>query len=354
MGSPFQMTRTSVVPTNQHSSLQYEDTDEEFEEWLRSLMDSSSSTSNSERLISPRPTQPNAWMYLASVPEGRECHPYPSVNETLSIPHSQLLHNHPPSTSIENPLQNPLYPELQNKLGSSPMSLLQLPRPKCPEPLTPQFSTPLPMLVSPPLSMPLPLHHLIQELQPESHQNSPPPLSQQIQTQVPHIVSVWDNEDEDLDNRDLQIESRSISPTPIIMERIVEVYMILNALCAEWGITAPSTVEAIVVQFVDSVRLGISLKTAITDEGLLKLCNRTIPAVIQLLTTIGETITIGMTRSMEMENPERRQEPPPAADGLTIDIGELEGLRTFFFTLMNREAVGQWLVRGEPLSNVDV
>uniref|UniRef100_A0A0W0FEE9 Uncharacterized protein n=1 Tax=Moniliophthora roreri TaxID=221103 RepID=A0A0W0FEE9_MONRR len=171
-------------------------------------------------------------------------------------------------------------------------------------------------------------------------------------TQSTSAVSVWDIKDEETDDEVLHPNNRLRPPTLHPEAWMVEVYDLLNALCADWANTAPSTALTTVVQSVELLRLDISLETAVTNEGLLELRDATIPAVLHLLTTIHEMISIGITTSRETESNE--QPGATGAPAITVDVGEEEGPRTFFFSPMDRFAVGEWLVGGRPIANEDV
>ncbi|ESK83507.1 hypothetical protein Moror_4870 [Moniliophthora roreri MCA 2997] len=129
----------------------------------------------------------------------------------------------------------------------------------------------------PNLPLPVQLNHQGESsLVPPSFQltlnlNSPPPLS--LSTLSPNIPIelVWDNEDVESDDRDLQTGNRSPNHIKPTMERVAKIQQILSALCANWENTAPSTVSSTLVQYVNILKLGIYLKTAVTDEGLVEL-----------------------------------------------------------------------------------
>uniref|UniRef100_A0A0W0FJJ9 Uncharacterized protein n=1 Tax=Moniliophthora roreri TaxID=221103 RepID=A0A0W0FJJ9_MONRR len=168
---------------------------------------------------------------------------------------------------------------------------------------------------------------------------------------TPNPRSVWDDEDIDKEPEELLPENRLRNPTPRIMERTEEVFERLCALCAEWRNTAPLTAGSIVARSAPNVHLDIYLVTATTDEGLKELQSVTIPLVIQLLTTILQTTSPGMMRSMETENPEQ-PEPPAPRPALVVDMGEEEGPRCFY-RVNSPVFVGEWLHMGQPISNVD-
>uniref|UniRef100_A0A0W0GFJ5 Uncharacterized protein n=1 Tax=Moniliophthora roreri TaxID=221103 RepID=A0A0W0GFJ5_MONRR len=150
-------------------------------------------------------------------------------------------------------------------------SLTEQSRPECPEPQTPRFLTPPSMPLPPPSLIDLPVQLIRRQTlseEQDSPQNSPSPLFLSTQTLAVHIQLVWDDEEEDQEDRDSQTENRSTPLTPSTMEWVDKVYSALNVLFAEWETTALSTVETTIVQFVELLRLGISLETAMTDEGL--------------------------------------------------------------------------------------
>uniref|UniRef100_A0A0W0GEM0 Uncharacterized protein n=1 Tax=Moniliophthora roreri TaxID=221103 RepID=A0A0W0GEM0_MONRR len=118
------------------------------------------------------------------------------------------------------------------------------------------------------------------------------------------------------------------------MEWTEEVYERLCALCASWRSTAPLTAGSIVARSAPNVHLDIYLVTVMTNEGLEELRTITIPSVIQLLTTILQTILPGTMRSMETENPERRDPLPRPA----VNLPQFEG---------------EWLHMGQPAMSVD-
>ncbi|ESK85230.1 hypothetical protein Moror_11392 [Moniliophthora roreri MCA 2997] len=190
-------------------------------------------------------------------------------------------------------------PTPAEELENSPTSLLQLPHPQC-----------LPAMNSPP---PLPVQLNLPE-EPFRRQDflqtsrtpytSPPPLSPSTQTPNVPIVSVWDNEDAEPDNRALPINSTSSSPITHTTALLDEVHQELSVLCANWESTAPSTVWTISARFATLIKLAISLDIVGTEEGLQELWDETIPAAHQLLTLIGEMIPHGTTPTMEMENSE--------------------------------------------------
>ncbi|ESK81296.1 hypothetical protein Moror_12135 [Moniliophthora roreri MCA 2997] len=158
--------------------------------------------------------------------------------------------------------------------------------------------------------------------------NTPPPLSPLTQTPSIPIVSVWDDEDAEPDDRVLQTTSRSRSPTTHTTALLDEVHQALSVLCAEWESTAPSTAWTISAWFATLIKLAISLDIVGTKEGLQELRDKTIPAAHQLLTLIGEMIPCGTTLTTGMESSERPQDPP-LRDGIVVDMGSPEGPRIF-------------------------
>ncbi|ESK83106.1 hypothetical protein Moror_6066 [Moniliophthora roreri MCA 2997] len=194
---------------------------------------------------------------------------------------------------------------------------------------------------------------------------TPPPMSHSPITPLNHASRFNPsnayrrmNATNELESTSLTQSTSAVPPTPNLTQPqgveawMVEVYDLLNALCADWANTAPSTALTTVVQSVELLRLDISLETAVTNEGLLELRDATIPAVLHLLTTIHEMISIGITTSRETESNE--QPGATGAPAITVDVGEEEGPRTFFFSPMDRFAVGEWLVGGRPIANEDV
>uniref|UniRef100_A0A0W0EY12 Uncharacterized protein n=1 Tax=Moniliophthora roreri TaxID=221103 RepID=A0A0W0EY12_MONRR len=190
--------------------------------------------------------------------------------------------------------------------------------------------------------------------------HSPPPLSPSTQTPNVPIVSVWDDEDAEPDNRALPIDSTSSNPITHTMALLNEVHQELSVLCANWESTAPSTVWTISAWFATLIKLAISLDIVGTEEGLRELQDEMIPAAHQLLMLIGEMIPRGTTPTMEMENNEHPQDPP-LGDGIVINMGSPEGPR--IFRRINRETEmreprepqwqGEWLIGGQPIvSNV--
>uniref|UniRef100_A0A0W0GF24 Uncharacterized protein n=1 Tax=Moniliophthora roreri TaxID=221103 RepID=A0A0W0GF24_MONRR len=150
---------------------------------------------------------------------------------------------------------------------------------------------------------------------------------------------------------------RSSSPITHTTALLDEVHQELSVLCANWENTAPSTVWTMSAQFATLIKLAISLDIVGTEEGLRELRDETIPAVHQLLTTIGDMIPRGTMPTTGMENSERPQDPP-LGDGIIVDMGSPEGPRVF--RRLDRETIlreeqfcGEWLVEGQPIvSNV--
>ncbi|ESK81102.1 hypothetical protein Moror_13359 [Moniliophthora roreri MCA 2997] len=180
--------------------------------------------------------------------------------------------------------------------------------------------------VSPPATLPAIEHDFLQNSR--TPYASPPPLSQSTQTPNAPIVSVWDDEDAEPDDRASPIDLTSNDPIMHTTALLNEVHQELSVLCANWESTVPSTVWTISVRFATLIKLAISLDIVGTEEGLRELRDKTIPAVHQLLTTIGDMIPRGMTLTMEMENSEHPQDPP-LGDGIVVDMGSPEGPRIF-------------------------
>uniref|UniRef100_A0A0W0FTZ1 Uncharacterized protein n=1 Tax=Moniliophthora roreri TaxID=221103 RepID=A0A0W0FTZ1_MONRR len=321
-------TRTSA-PTTQPSSGRLLPIEEVSSKQLRSPRANTFSSLDSDVLewfrpqsplpLSPRPTQPDTWMRLPA-----EEAQLPWQASAVYLPTSE-----PFSTPIHSPLQTT--PEVMTRISptpaeepeNSPMSLLLLPCLQC-----------LPAMNSPP---PLPVRPNLPEQHSREHdflQNSrtpyasPPPLSQSTQTPNAPIVSVWDDEDAEPDDRASPIDLTSNDPIMHTTALLNEVHQELSVLCANWESTVPSTVWTISVRFATLIKLAISLDIVGTEEGLRELRDKTIPAVHQLLTTIGDMIPRGMTLTMEMENSEHPQDPP-LGDGIVVDMGSPEGPRIF-------------------------
>uniref|UniRef100_A0A0W0G8U2 Uncharacterized protein n=1 Tax=Moniliophthora roreri TaxID=221103 RepID=A0A0W0G8U2_MONRR len=319
-------TRMSA-PMTQPSSERLSPIEEVSNEQLRSPRASSSSSLDSDVLerfrpqspppLSPRPTQLNVWMHLPAE-EARLPWQASAVYLPTSKPFSTPIHSPLPTTQEATSRTSPMPAE---ELENSQMSPLLLPRPQC-----------LPTM------------------------NSPPPLPT---PNVP-IVSVWDDEDAELDDRASPIDSISNDPIMHTMALLDEVHQELSVLCANWESTAPLTVWTMSAQFATLIKLAISLDIVGTEEGLRELRDETIPAVHQLLTSIGDMIPRGMMPTMEMENSERPQDPP-LGDGIIVDMGSPEGPR--IFRRIDRETEmrerrepqwqGEWLIGGQPIvSNV--
>uniref|UniRef100_A0A0W0F0U2 Uncharacterized protein n=1 Tax=Moniliophthora roreri TaxID=221103 RepID=A0A0W0F0U2_MONRR len=182
-------------------------------------------------------------------------------------------------------------------------------------------------------------------------------LSPELLNPTPNtpIVSVWDDEDAEPDDTASPVGSTSsdrITLTTVLLDEVQEE---LNALCANWESTAPSTVWTMSARFATLLKLAISLDIVGTEDSLRELRDETIPVVHRLLTTIGEMIPRGTTPTMEMENSERPQDPP-LGDGIIIDMGSPEGPR--IFRHLDRETVvreaqwgGEWLIEGQPIAS---
>ncbi|ESK81092.1 hypothetical protein Moror_13368 [Moniliophthora roreri MCA 2997] len=189
---------------------------------------------------------------------------------------------------------------------------------------------------------------------------SPPPLSLSTQTPNIPIVSVWDDEDMELDDRALPIDSTSSDPITHTTALLDEVHQELSVLCANWESTALLTVWTISARFATLIKLAISLDIVGTEEGLQELQDETIPAAQELLMLIGEMIPRGTTPTTGMESNECPQDPP-LGDGIVVDIGSPKGPR--IFRRIDRETEmreprelqwqGEWLIGGQPIvSNV--
>uniref|UniRef100_A0A0W0GBU3 Uncharacterized protein n=1 Tax=Moniliophthora roreri TaxID=221103 RepID=A0A0W0GBU3_MONRR len=163
-----------------------------------------------------------------------------------------------------------------------------------------------------------------------NNDSSPPTNSTPLMNRLtPEHRSVWDDEDINEEPEELLPSNGSRSPMQHTMERMEEVFERLCALCADWRNTAPLTAG---------------------NEGLEELRSITIPSAIQLLTTILQTISPGMMRSMETENPERRELPPRPV--FVVDIREEEGPR-YFYRVNSPQFQGEWLHMGQPIMSVD-
>ncbi|ESK80647.1 hypothetical protein Moror_15517 [Moniliophthora roreri MCA 2997] len=97
-------------------------------------------------------------------------------------------------------------------------SLTEQSRPECPEPQTPRFLTPPSMPLPPPSLINLPVqlirHQTLSEEQ-DSPQNSPSPLFLSTQTLAVHIQLVWDDEEEDQEDRRRSGRQKKIRKTEI-------------------------------------------------------------------------------------------------------------------------------------------
>ncbi|ESK81162.1 hypothetical protein Moror_14879 [Moniliophthora roreri MCA 2997] len=159
----------------------------------------------------------------------------------LSI--SSTPNSRPMSTNSSNtPPPNPMSPEPLRGQSNSPVSPHQLPRPQCLTPPSSQSSTPLLPVCKIPLD----------EWSPPMNSNPPlmpslPPLYPSIQTRIASTVSVWDVKDKEADDRDSLQNIRSRPPMPHPEAQMAEVYETLNALCATWVNTVPSTAQTTVV-----------------------------------------------------------------------------------------------------------
>uniref|UniRef100_A0A0W0FLZ0 Uncharacterized protein n=1 Tax=Moniliophthora roreri TaxID=221103 RepID=A0A0W0FLZ0_MONRR len=268
------------APTTQPSSERLSPIEEALDEQLRSPKASTSSNLDSNALeqfrpqsplsLSPRPTQPDAWMRLPAE-EAR----LPWQASAVYLPTSE-----PFSTPIHSPLQmipeatTQMSPMPAEELENSPMSPLLLPHPQC----LPAMNSPPPLPVQPNLpERPSREHDFLQNSR--TPYASPPPLSQSIQTPNVLTVSVWDNKDAEPDDRALPTDSTSNNRITHTMALLDEVHQELSVLCANWETTALSTVWTMSAQFATLIKLAISLDIVGTEEGLRELRDETIPAV---------------------------------------------------------------------------
>ncbi|ESK84306.1 hypothetical protein Moror_10240 [Moniliophthora roreri MCA 2997] len=214
--------RTSPQMT-QPSSGRLSPIEEVSNEQLRSPRANTSSSLDSDVLerfrpqsplpLSPRPTQPDAWMHLPAE-EAR----LPWQTSAVYLPTSE-----PFSTPIHSPLQ--MTPEATTLMSptsvtepqNSPMSSLLLPRPQC----LPAMNSPPPLPVNPPGQHSRQQDFLWSSRTPYA---SPPPLSPPTQTPNAPIVLVWDDEDAELDNRASPIDSTSNNPITHTMALLDEVH----------------------------------------------------------------------------------------------------------------------------------
>uniref|UniRef100_A0A0W0FYK9 Uncharacterized protein n=1 Tax=Moniliophthora roreri TaxID=221103 RepID=A0A0W0FYK9_MONRR len=209
--------------------------------------------------------------------------------------------------------------EPQNSLSSP----LLPPRPQC----LPAMNSPPPL----PMRPNLPERHTTQQGFLQNSRTpyaSPPPLSQSTQTPNVPIVSVWDDEDAEAEDRDSQTELRSNNPTTHTTALLNEVHQELSVLCVNWENTAPSTVWTMSARFATLIKLAISLDIVGTEEGLRELRDETIPAVHRLLTTIGEMIPHGTMPTTGMENSlgitAYRNTTPPRAPFTAAEEADLD------------------------------
>ncbi|ESK83356.1 hypothetical protein Moror_8765 [Moniliophthora roreri MCA 2997] len=352
---------TTSAPMTQPFSGRLSPIEKASSEQLKSPKASTSSSLDSDALerfrpqsplpLSPRPTQPDAWMRLPAE-EAR----LPWQVSAVYLPTSE-----PFSTPIHSPLQT--IPEATTwtsptpveELENSPMSPLLLPCPQC----LPAMNSPPPLPVRPNLpEQPSREHDFLQNSR--TPYASPPLLSQSIQTPNVPIVLVWDDEDAEPDDRASPTDSISNGPITHTTALLDEVHQELNVLCANWESTAPSTVWTMSARFATLIKLAISLDIVGTEEGLRELRDETIPAVHRLLTTIGDMIPRGTMPTTGMENNERPQDPP-LGDGIIVDMGSPEGPRIFRRIDQETEMrerrepqwQGEWLIGGQPIiSNV--
>uniref|UniRef100_A0A0W0FY68 Uncharacterized protein n=1 Tax=Moniliophthora roreri TaxID=221103 RepID=A0A0W0FY68_MONRR len=349
--------RTST-PTIQPSSERLSPIEEVSNEQLRSPRASTSSSLDSDVLEwfrpqsplppSPRPTQPDAWMRLPA-----EEAQLPSRASAVYLPTSE-----PFSTPIHSPLQTT--PKVTTQMSPTPaeepqnslMSPHLLPHLQC----LPAMNSPppLPVRLNPPGEHSRQQGFLQNSRTPYSF---PPPLSPSTQTPNVPIVSVWDDEDAELDDRASLIETTSNDPITHTTVLLDEVHQELSVLCANWETTAPSTVWTMSARFATLIKLAISLDIVGTEEGLRELWDETIPAVHRLLTTIADMIPRGTMPTMETGNNERPQDPP-LGDGIVVDMGSPEGPRVFrridreteIRELREPQWQGEWLIGGQPIA----
>uniref|UniRef100_A0A0W0FLA6 Uncharacterized protein n=1 Tax=Moniliophthora roreri TaxID=221103 RepID=A0A0W0FLA6_MONRR len=266
-----------------------------------------------------------------------------------SEPFSTLIHS-PLSTTQE--VTNRTSPTPVEELENSQMSPLLLPCPQC----LPAMNSPppLPVQLSPPEECSSQQDFLQTSRTPY---NSLPPLFPSTQTPNVPIVSVWDDEDAELDDRALPIDSTSSNPITHTTALLDEVHQELSVLCANWESTAPLTVWTISAQFATLIKLAISLDIVGTEDSLQELWDETILAAHQLLTLIGEMIPRGTMPTMEMESNERPQDLP-LGDRIVMDMGSPKGPR--IFRRIDRETEmrepkepqwqGEWLIGGQPIA----
>uniref|UniRef100_A0A0W0FHZ3 Uncharacterized protein n=1 Tax=Moniliophthora roreri TaxID=221103 RepID=A0A0W0FHZ3_MONRR len=141
--------------------------------------------------------------------------------------------------------------------------------------------------VSPPATPPTmsPLHELpsasSRTTEPSSATFQRARLSPELLNPTPNvpIMSVWDDEDAEPDDRALPIDSVSSDRITHTTALLDEVQQELNVLCANWESTAPLTVWTMSARFATLLKLAISLDSVGTEEGLRELRDETIPAV---------------------------------------------------------------------------
>uniref|UniRef100_A0A0W0FR63 Uncharacterized protein n=1 Tax=Moniliophthora roreri TaxID=221103 RepID=A0A0W0FR63_MONRR len=191
-----------------------------------------------------------------------------------------------------------------------------------------------------------------QRPQPELSGDSIEPCPVRIQ------LTVWDNEeeedeDEEEDNRDLLPVRISNNPMMQPMARTEEVYAQLNVLFARWEPTAPSTVKTTVVRYVDNLRLGIYLETAMNNNGLTELRDQTIPSAIELLTSILWDLTTTTTFTETANNDRDGNDEPESqtqfVEGRHMYIMDNQGTR-----IQLAEFDGEWILREVVSLNLEV
>uniref|UniRef100_A0A0W0FM50 Uncharacterized protein n=1 Tax=Moniliophthora roreri TaxID=221103 RepID=A0A0W0FM50_MONRR len=322
------------------------DTDVNSEVQYTSPEDSTSLSEDNDYVTSPLVPRTQAWMTLTPVQE--ETMPsVPTETSPFSTPQLPMLLN------PENELLRVTPPSLTQlaKHNYSPTPALQVLCPLCPE---------IPSEEPMPLWTPIPLHTISSSkpdsprfLDPPTPMTSPPPTYHMTCVQVDPIVSVWDVEDDKMDNRASLQEPRSRPLTLCIRGQTEGVFEALNALCADWWTTVPPNAQITTAQYAEVLHLDISLETVTTRQGLEELRNESISLTICLLSRIQEMILSGTTNSTETESHEEHRNRPPLVDGFTVDIGEVEDPRTFFFVGQEPEFHGEWMIAQSSFSSMD-
>ncbi|ESK81535.1 hypothetical protein Moror_15656 [Moniliophthora roreri MCA 2997] len=183
-------------------------------------------------------------------------------------------------------------------------------------------------------------------------------LSDDSTERIPHVqLTVWDDkEEEDVeeeDGRDLHPVRTSNNPMTWPMARTEEVYAQLNALFARWEPTAPSTVETTVVRFADNLRLGIYLKTATSDDGLIELQDQTLPLAIELLMSILQDLTM-MTTFMETVNNDQDEDEGPEGQTEFVEGQHMYMIDNNRARVVPAEFIGEWTTREVITLNLEV